>query len=46
MTHNSGKQAPDKYHLEVFYINDVLCLMLLKQITVKRFQFRMEESQK
>lgn len=46
MTNNSGKQAPDKSHLEVFYINDILCLMLLEQVMVKRFRFRIQKSQK
>lgn len=46
MTNNLGKQVPDKSHLEVFYINDILCLMLLEQVMVKRFQFRIQKSQK
>lgn len=35
ITNNSGKQSLDKSHLDVFYINDILCVLLLEKVVVK-----------
>lgn len=46
MTDNSGKQSLDKSHLDIFYINYVLCTLLLEKLMVKRFQFQIQENEK